>query len=93
MTLPCVARVAFETYPSAVARCCGFKGRYKKEPKACLEKEEEYLTSRGIELEFAACVRDFCLQYRTKGKNKGDLDPDGADAFSCLVAAICFREG
>ena len=33
-------------------------------------------------------VRHFCETYRTSGN-----DPDGADAFLCLVAAICFYEG
>jgi len=90
--LPETRRVVFETYPSAVANHCGFKGSYKKEPEKCLQKAEDYLAAQGIALDFAKPVRDFCLTYRTKGKSKDDLDPDGADAFLCLVAAICFRE-
>ena len=39
-------------------------------------------------LNFDDRVRRFCLEYRTS-KN----DPDGADAFLCLVASIAFREG
>jgi hypothetical protein len=91
--MPSNGRVAFETYPSAVADRCGFKGSYKKEPEKCLQKAEAYLAANRITLDFAKPVRDFCLAYRTAGKSKSDPDPDGADAFLCLVAAICFREG
>ncbi len=87
------SRIVFETYPAAVADRCGFDGNYKKEPEKCLQKAEEYLAAQGISLDFAQPVKDFCLTYRTKGKSNTDLDPDGADAFLCLVAAICFREG
>jgi len=86
-------RWVFETYPRQVARAVGFNGSYKKSPEASIAKAEEYLNRSGIELDFDNGVRKFCIEYRTAGKGKGDLDPDGADAFLCLVAAICFREG
>jgi hypothetical protein len=42
-SIPPTRRVVFETYPSAVAERCGFKGSYKREPEKCLQKAEEYL--------------------------------------------------
>lgn len=91
-TMPLNRRVVFETYPAAVASAIGFSGNYKKSPSECLYQAEKYLAAQGITLGFAEPVRDFCLEYRTAGKSKDDPDPDGADAFLCLVAAICFRE-
>lgn len=78
----------FETYPREVARRIGFTGSYKNRPDDCLNQADAFLGDQGIELEFDEQVRTFCQNYRTSGN-----DPDGADAFLCLVAAICFREG
>jgi hypothetical protein len=91
-SIPPETKVVFETYPGAVAKAIGFAGSYKKNPGDCLRQAEEYLAAQGITLEFADPVRTFCLEYRTTGKGNDDADPDGADAFLCLVAAICFRE-
>lgn len=77
-----------ETYPRRIARQIGFHGSYKQEPEACLAVAERYLERRGVRLAFDPAVRRFCQQYRTGGN-----DPDGADAFLCLVTAICLREG
>ena len=83
-------RLLFETYPSLVARRIGFRGSYKAEPVCCLSTAVSYLQQQGIQLDFATEVRQFCERYRTGPKRD---DPDGADAFLCLVTAICFREG
>lgn len=83
-------RVLFETYPALVARRIGFAGSYKTESVRCLNAAVAFLQREGITLDFAAEVRNFCETYRTGAKRD---DPDGADAFLCLVAAICFREG
>jgi hypothetical protein len=86
-------RVVFETYPAAVAAAVGFAGSYKQQPQECLGRAERYLADQGISLAFDRSVRKFCVKYRTRGKSRDDRDPDGADAFLCLVASICFREG
>jgi hypothetical protein len=91
-TMPQKTRTAIETYPAAVANRIGFKGNYKREPEECLQQAERYLAAQGIRLDCSKTIRKFCLEYRTSGKSKDDPDPDGADAFLCLVAAICFRE-
>jgi hypothetical protein len=83
-----VERAVIETYPGAVARAVGFEGSYKQKPADCLEAAERYLLAHKINLDFDTEVRRFCLEYRTRGN-----DPDGADAFLCLVTAISFREG
>jgi hypothetical protein len=80
-------RSVIETYPGAVATCVGFRGKYKQDPRGCLETAEAYLRYQKISLDFHPQVRKFCLEYRTPPD-----DPDGADAFLCLVTAICFRE-
>lgn len=90
--LPAKQRIAFETYPAAVANAIGFSGNYKKNPGDCLKQAENYLAAQDITLDFSDPVRKFCLEYRTTGKSKDDTDPDGADAFLCLVASICYRE-
>jgi hypothetical protein len=90
---PTTGRVAFETYPAAVARHCGFTGNYKKDPGGCMRQADAYLANRNIKLVVADSVRRFCVEYSTAGKSKDDRDPDGADAYLCLVSAICFREG
>jgi hypothetical protein len=82
-----LGRSVIETYPGAVAMRVGFDGDYKQQPRCCLEAAEEYLRGYGIVLDFDRDVRKFCLEYRTPPD-----DPDGADAFLCLVTAICFRE-
>jgi hypothetical protein len=82
--------VLFETYPSLVARQIGFDGSYKKEPVRCLQSAVSYLARQRIRLDFAPEIRTFCESYRSGGKA---ADPDGADAFLCLVAAICYRNG
>jgi hypothetical protein len=84
------SRVLFETYPSLVARRIGFDGSYKKEPVRCLHCAVSYLERQRIRLDFAPEIRMFCESYRSGGKAP---DPDGADAFLCLVAAICYRNG
>ena len=81
-------RCVFETYPREVASRVGFTGSYKQCPGDCLEKAEKYLELNGIILDFDEEVRRFCQEYRTSGN-----DPDGADAFLCLVATIAFSEG
>ncbi len=81
-------RTVFETYPGRIARHIGFEGSYKKRPSYCLTRAEEYLRESGVHLSFDDEVRRFCVEYRTSGD-----DPDGADAFLCLVASISFREG
>lgn len=85
---PSQQRCVFETYPREVASRVGFTGSYKQCPGDCLEKAEEYLEQKGITLDFDEQARQFCREYRTSGN-----DPDGADAFLCLVAAIAFSEG
>lgn len=86
----CERKTIFETYPSYVARRVGFKGSYKGQPVDCLNTAVAFLAANGIRLDFDANVRRFCEVYRTGTKKD---DPDGADAFLCLVAAICFNEG
>ena len=81
-------RSLFETYPREVANRVGFTGSYKDRPQDCLKQTVAFLESQGITLEFDKQVRQFCETYRTSGN-----DPDGADAFLCLVASICFYEG
>ncbi|QDT03794.1 Alpha/beta hydrolase family protein [Rubripirellula lacrimiformis] len=81
-------RSIFETYPREVANRIGFRGSYKSCPEACLEKALEYLQNRNIDLIFDSDIRHFCETYRTSS-----TDPDGADAFLCLVASICESEG
>jgi hypothetical protein len=83
-------RVLFETYPSLIARRIGFIGSYKTESARCLNAALAFLERQDIRLDFAVEVRKFCETYRTGATRD---DPDGADAFLCLVAAICFREG
>lgn len=78
----------FETYPREVANRIGFKGSYKDHPQDCLTQAVAFLQNRDITLDFDDDVRHFCENYRTSGN-----DPDGADAFLCLVASICFYEG
>lgn len=78
----------FETYPREVANRIGFTGSYKDSPQDCLKQAVTFLESQGITLEFDEEVQHFCETYRTAGN-----DPDGADAFLCLVASICFYEG
>ena len=46
------------------------------------------MKERGVRIDFDDGVRHFCETYRTSGN-----DPDGADAFLCLIAAIAFAEG
>lgn len=82
------AQSLFETYPREVANRIGFAGSYKDRPQDCLEQAVTFLEEQGIKLDFDEQVRHFCETYRTSGN-----DPDGADAFLCLVAAICFYEG
>lgn len=77
-----------ETYPREVANRVGFSGSYKASPDACLSRAEQFLGELGIRIDFDARVRHFCQTYRTSGN-----DPDGADAFLCLVAAIACSEG
>ncbi len=85
---PWPGALLLETYPRSVARRIGFRGSYKQEPQACLAAAESYLERCGVRLAFDPAVRQFCQQYRTGGS-----DPDGADAFLCLVTAISLREG
>ena len=81
------SRFAVETYPAAVARAVGFKGRYKQEPVACMTKARNWLESAGVTIEINAAIRRFCEDYRSSPD-----DPDGADAFLCLVTAIAVAE-
>jgi hypothetical protein len=85
---PVPGACVIETYPRAVANRVGFAGSYKTAPGECMRTAERYLKERGIQLDFDKRVRDFCATYRTSGN-----DPDGADAFLCLVAAIACAEG
>jgi hypothetical protein len=77
-----------ETYPREVASRIGFSGSYKSAPDKCLSRAVQFLKKRGIRVDFDKEVRSFCETYRTSGK-----DPDGADAFLCLVTAIACSEG
>jgi hypothetical protein len=77
-----------ETYPREVANRIGFSGSYKGSPDKCLTRAVKFLEERGIRMDFDKDVRHFCETYRTSPK-----DPDGADAFLCLVAAIACSEG
>jgi hypothetical protein len=83
-------RIVFETYPAAVARSIGFRGSYKTHARDCMKQAEKYLEAQGITLQMDPQVEEFCHTYVTGSQPK---DPDGADAFLCLTAAICFREG
>jgi hypothetical protein len=85
---PAAPSCVIETYPRAVARRIGHTGSYKAAPEKCLARAEAFLKERGIRLDFDVSVRRFCETYRTSGS-----DPDGADAFLCLVAAIACSEG
>ncbi|MFT7619301.1 MAG: hypothetical protein ACI97A_002951 [Planctomycetota bacterium] len=80
-------RTLFETYPGQIARSVGFGGNYKKDPLGAMNAARTYLRERGIRVTEDENIRQFCEEYRT-----GDDDPDGADAFLCLVAAIAWRE-
>ncbi len=84
------SRVLFETYPSLVARNTGFRGSYKKQPGRCIETALLYFKNQGVRLDFDPAIRKFCESYRTGGSQR---DPDGSDAFLCLVTAICYRVG
>jgi hypothetical protein len=81
-------RSVFETYPGKVAEVFDMRATYKSKPETCLNEAEKYLKEQGISLTVDPAVRRFCETYRTS-----TTDPDGADAFLCLVSAICFREG
>lgn len=81
-------RCSFETYPGWVAKCIGFRGSYKQCPIPCMDAVLVFLKARGVTLYVDPLVRLFIEQYRT-----GADDPDGADSFLCLAAAMCFREG
>jgi hypothetical protein len=85
---PASPRCMIETYPRAVASRVGFSGSYKAAPDKCLTRAEQFLKERGIKIDIDEDVRHFCETYRTSGD-----DPDGADAFLCLVAAIACFEG
>lgn len=87
---PSGSRNAFETYPSSVAKRIGFQGSYKTDSVRCLDHAVKYLSKQGIGLDLDPDVRGFCKTYRTGPKHD---DPDGADAFLCLVAAIASQEG
>jgi hypothetical protein len=77
-----------ETYPAAIAKGIGFKGLYKRNPSSCFDETVKYLNLQGIQLEISPKFTNFIHSYRSR-KN----DPDGADAFLCLVLAIAYREG
>ncbi len=85
-------RIAFETYPAAIAKAIGFKGSYKQNPQSCLKHAEQYLKNQKIKLQFHPKIRNFCVTYGLNPQDPKRQDPDGADAFLCLVASICFRE-
>jgi len=80
------ARSVVETYAAAVARAVG--ASRKATPAEVIALSLAYLARRGVELTVAEPVRQFVTDYRSAGD-----DPDGRDAFLCLVAAIAFREG
>lgn len=84
------ARYLCETYPALVARRIGFNGRYKAEPARCLEQAMIFLQSQGIRLDMHDQVHHFCETYRTGPKRN---DPDGSDAFLCLLSAISVHAG
>jgi hypothetical protein len=81
-------RCLMEAYPGKTAERIGFNGRYKNEPEKCFRQAESYLQNCGITLDVDERIRRFCQTYRSQGN-----DPDGADAFLCLVSAIAFHEG
>jgi hypothetical protein len=85
---PTSRQSVFETYPRAVARRAGFAGSYKALPRDCMDHTIRFMSERGIRIDVDPGVRNFCETYRTAGN-----DPDGADAFLCLIAAICCAEG
>lgn len=84
------SQTAFETYPSSVAKRIGFQGSYKTDSVRCLDHAVGYLSNQGIGLELDPEVRRFCETYCTGSKRD---DPDGADAFLCLVASMASLEG
>ncbi len=75
-----------ETYAAGVARAVG--ATRKSTPAEVVVLGLAYLQSRGVTLTIAASVRQFVTDYRSVGD-----DPDGLDAFLCLLTAIAFREG
>lgn len=85
---PTAPQCLIETYPREVAKRIGFVGSYKSAPSACLTTAERALQNRGVRIDLDPRVRQFCETYRTSGN-----DPDGADAFLCLIAAIACAEG
>lgn len=75
-----------ETYAAGVARVVG--ATRKSTPAEVVALGLEYLQRRGVTLTIAVPVQRFVLDYRSAGN-----DPDGLDAFLCLLTAIAFREG
>ena len=75
-----------ETYPAAVGRVVG--ATRKSTPDEVVAMGLAYLHGRGVTLSLADAVRRFVTDYRSAGD-----DPDGLDAFLCLLTAIAYREG
>jgi len=79
-------RCVVETYSAGVGRVVG--ATRKSTPAEVVALGLAYLARRGVTLSLAEPVRRPLTDYRTAGD-----DPDGLDAFLCLVTAIAFREG
>jgi hypothetical protein len=75
-----------ETYYSGVTKVIG-ADRYTAHTEI-IELARQYLTRHGVRLTIHKTLRRFILDYRTSGD-----DPDGLDAFLCLITAIAYREG
>ena len=80
------SRCVVETYSAGVARVVG--ATRDSTPAKVVALVSGYLSRRGVALTVARPVARFITDYRTAGD-----DPDGLDAFLCLVTAIAYREG
>jgi hypothetical protein len=75
-----------ETYYAGVARVAGITR--KTAITEYIPLIRTYLRANGVQIRLARNIQDFLEGYRTSGD-----DPDGMDAFLCLITAIALREG
>ena len=80
------ARDLVETYAAGASRVVG--ATRKSTPAEVVALGLAYLRCRGLNLALAEPVRRFVVDYRSAGD-----DPDGLDAFLCLLTAVAYREG